>query len=220
MQTLNDLLCVRMITYNFPTALQFRLRSASDKRCPSFTYTTPPGVVATPLEWKMCCEPGSDIPSEHVTYHQLSASDESLTAVVDEYITTESNIIGLIVINSTASRYLSENILDKTTPPQLPVYVVSLEGGTQIEGFVSQQKEGDVQVKVLVESTVDSLPVGLPVQVPAAASTGPLPPPVTSMLLCANVCLPPLHIQYMLYSSLLYIVPRVYNRNQECRTVY
>jgi len=136
----------------------------------------------------MCCEPGSGIPSEHVTYHQLSASGESLTAVVDEYITTESNLIGLIVINSTASRFLSASVIDKTMAPQLPVYVVSLEDGIQIEDFVSQQKEGDVQVKILIESAVDSFPVGPPVRAPAAP-TGPSPPPVTSMLLMCLCCL-------------------------------
>ena len=126
----------------------------------------------------MCCIPGSDIASEHVTYHKLCASDESLTALVDEYIVTESNIIGLIVINSHSSRCLSNSIVDNTTAPQLPVYVVSLEDGHSIEDFVSEQKEGDVQIKILIESAVDS---GQPLQVPAA-STGPSPPLVTSML--------------------------------------
>ena len=124
----------------------------------------------------MCCIPGSDIPSEHVTYHKLCTSDESLTAVVDKYIATESNIIGLIVINSNSSRCLSDNIADNTTVPQLPVYIVSWEDGNHIEEFVSEQKEGDVQIKISIESAVDS---GQPLRIPAAP-TGPSPPLVTS----------------------------------------
>jgi len=137
--------------------LQFRIRNSKEK-CPSFTYASLPGVRPTPVEWKMCCEPDRDVGSEHVTYHKLTESDENLSAVMAGY--SESNIVGLIIINTTNSTFLSNDFINNggTIPSTPPVYIVSSGDGKQLSTFVDAYEEGLVQIKVSVESAVDSIP--------------------------------------------------------------
>ena len=132
--------------------LQFRIRN-SQERCPSFTYATVPRVTPTPLEWKMCCDPESDVGSEHVTYHKLTDADETLSTVTERYI--ESNVVGLIIINSTNSTVLSNEFNARYVPPTPPVYIISVGDGEKLRKFVEAHDEGLVQIKVLVESAVD-----------------------------------------------------------------
>ena len=151
------------------------MRSASEKKFPSFTYASLPGVDPTPMDWKMCSVPDSGVAGEHVTYHKLEESDEheNLSSMINFYI-TESNVIGLIIINTVNSTFLPNDFVDTT--PEIPIYVVSLKDGSQIEKFIGEQGEGDVQIKILVESSADSIPVR------PTAATGYSPPPVQSLL--------------------------------------
>lgn len=147
------------------TGLQFRIKSShSIERGPSFTYASLPGVTPTPLEWKTCCDPDIDIGGEHVTYHILTPLDDSLSTVMAEY--TESNIVGLIIINTTNSTFLSNDFIKNAKNVTPPVYVISSRDGERLKEFVTSHDEGAVQIKVSVESAVDSLPVSV-------ASTGP-----------------------------------------------
>lgn len=150
------------------------MRSASDKKYPSFTYASLPGVSPTPIEWKMCSPPDSGVGSEHVTYHRLGDPDDhdNLSSMINYYV-TESNVMGLIIINAANSTILPDNFVD-TESPEIPIYVVSSRDGDQIERFVSSHGEGDVQIKILVESTVDSMPVR------SVPQTVPSPTPVQS----------------------------------------
>ena len=140
------------------TGLQFRIRNSPEKKCPSFTYATLPGVKPTPIEWKMCCDPDSDVGSEHVTYHTLTDKDDKLSTVVEYHI--ESNIVGLIIINNTNSTTLSNDFTSRYVAPStpIPLYIVSSRDGEQLRALVKAYNEGSVQIKVLVESAVDSVP--------------------------------------------------------------
>ena len=135
--------------------LEFRIRGTQEK-CPSFTYASLPGVSPAPLEWKVCCEPDQEVGSEYVTYHKLTDSDDSLSAVMANY--AEPNIAGLIIINTSNSTTLSSDFINKADQPTTPpVYIISLEDGDKLTTFVSTRDEGAVQVKVHVESTVDTV---------------------------------------------------------------
>ena len=116
----------------------------------------------------MCCDPDSDVGSEHVTFHQLTDSDESLTIIIERYV--ESNAVGLIIINSTESLFLSDDFKGRYVPSTPPVYIISSGDGEKLRRLVEAHDEGVVLIKVLVESAVDSLP----------ASTVPVYPPSSS----------------------------------------
>ena len=73
---------------------------------------------------------------------------------MDEY--AESNVVGLIIINITNSTFLSDKFITRYIPPTPPVYVVSAEDGEQLRKFVKMHEEGSIQIKVSVESAVDS----------------------------------------------------------------
>ena len=111
-------------------------------------------MAPTPIEWKTCCDPDSDVGSKHVTYHVLTGSDKSLSEVIDRYV--ESNVVGLIIINSTDSVFLSNDFKGRYVPQTPPVYIISPGDGEQLIKFIRAHDEGFVQVKVLVESAVDS----------------------------------------------------------------
>ena len=136
--------------------LEFRIRGSQEK-CPSFTYASLPGVSRTPLEWKVCCEPDQDVGGEYVTYHKLTDSDDSLSAVMANY--AEPNIVGLIIINTCNSTTLSSDFINKADKPSStpPVYIISLGDGEKLRAFVNAHDEGAVQVKVYVESIVDTV---------------------------------------------------------------
>ena len=170
--TVHDL-CIFLYTL---LGLQFRLRNASEKKGPSFTYASLPQVDPTPMDWKMCSSPDSGVACEHVTYHKLEDPDEhkNLSSMINYYV-TESSVVGLVIINTANSTILPDGFVN-TTSPEIPICVVSLKDGDQIEKFVNVQQEGDVQIKISVESTVDSLPVR------PTASTRHSPPPIQSLL--------------------------------------
>ena len=104
----------------------------------------------------MCCDPVSDVGSEHITFHLLTGSDESLSTVIERYV--ESNVVGLIIINSTDSLFLSNDFKGRYVPPTPPAYIISSGDGEKLRKLVEAHDEGFVQTKVLVESAVDSLP--------------------------------------------------------------
>jgi len=80
----------------------------------------------------------------------------SLLEVVEECCEDEANVVGLIVVNFQKSCFLPDDILKNGVPQVPPIYVVSVEDGEQLLDFMSAQvNEGDVQVKVLVENTLD-----------------------------------------------------------------
>ena len=136
-----------------------RFTSLQDSQ--SFTYATLPGVNLTPLDWKICCAPDSDLPSEHVTYYQLTDAEKCLVDVVEEQCYVKSDVIGLIIINYNSSIYLSKEMFKKGVPKKPPMYVVALEDGEQIvEFFNTKVDDGDMMVKVLVDSDVDSVNYG------------------------------------------------------------
>ena len=117
----------------------------------------------------MCCDPDSDVGSEHVTYHTLTDTDDNLSTVVEYHI--ESNIVGLIIINNTNGTALSNDLASRYVAPStpIPLYIVSSRDGEQLRALVKGYSEGSVQIKVLVESAVDSVPA------PVVPSGPPLP---------------------------------------------
>ena len=140
--------------------LQFRLTELKESQ--SFTYATLPGVNSIPLDWKSCCAPDSDLPSEHVIYYQLTDTEKSLVDVVEEHCDEDSNVVGLIIINFMSSNFLPSEILNRGMPQKPPIYVVTQEDGEQIiEFFNTQVNDGDIKVKVLAENDVDSMTSGL-----------------------------------------------------------
>ena len=135
--------------------LEFRVRGSQEK-CPSFTYTSLPGVNPTKLGWKVCCELDEDIGIEYVTYHKLTDLDDNLSAVMVQY--AKQNIVGLIIINTTNSTALSYDFINKAEIPSTPpVYIISSEDGEKLKNFVNKHGEGAVQIMVHLESTVDSV---------------------------------------------------------------
>ena len=153
-----DGLMVHVCTYTY-VGLEFRIRGLQEK-CPSFTYASLPGVSPAQLDWKVCCEPDQDVGGEYVTYHKLTDSDDSLSAVMANY--AEPNIVGLIIINTFNSITLSSGFINKADIPTTPpVYILSLEDGDKLRAFFNTHDEGAVQIKVYVESPVDSASTGL-----------------------------------------------------------
>ena len=155
------LYCIVLCTYGTYiclctyVGLEFRIRGSQEK-CPSFTYASLPGMFPAPLEWKACCEPDQEVGGEYVTYHKLTGSDNSLSAVMANY--AEPNIAGLIIINTTNSTTLLSDFISKADQPATPpVYIISLEDGNKLTTFVNTHDEEAVQVKVHVESTVDTV---------------------------------------------------------------
>ena len=148
----NELICVC-------AGIQLRLKNSPEKICSSFTYTSLPGVQPAPIEWKMCCDPDAEVGGEHVTYHMLKAEDDNLSTVVEYHI--ESNIVGLIIINHINSLSLSNDLVTRYVAPSppMPLYIVSSRDGKQLKELVEGHEEGLVQIKVSVESAVDTAPV-------------------------------------------------------------
>ena len=141
--------------------LLFRLSSTGEV-FHTITYACLPDVRPAPVDWKMCCTSDSDLPGEHIICYQLTDSENSLLKVVEECCEEEANIVGLIIVNSEKSCYLPDEILKNGIPQVPPIYVVSVEDGEDIFDFISAQvSEGDAQVRVLVESVVDSESLGL-----------------------------------------------------------
>lgn len=106
----------------------------------------------------MFCDPGECVGGQYVTYHKLTDSDDSLSAVVGAYSKSK-NVIGLIIINSTSSLFLSNEFISKKgeIPQSSPsVYVVSSLDGEKLKSFLALNKRETIEVKVSVESTVDS----------------------------------------------------------------
>ena len=120
-----------------------------------------PGVRPTSIEWKMCCEPrpDSEVGSEHVTYHTSTDKDDNLSTVVENYV--ESNAVGLFIINTTNSTALSNDLISRYVAPSppVPLYIVSSRDGEILRELVEAHDEASVQIKVLVESAVDSVPI-------------------------------------------------------------
>ena len=136
--------------------LHFRL-SNSKEVIHRITYASLPGVRLKPVDWKMCCTSDSDLPGEHIIFYQLTHSVNSLLEVAEECCEDEANVVGLIVVNFEKSCFLPDDILKNGVPQGPPMYVVSVEDGEQLFDFMSAQvSEGDVQVKVLVESSLDA----------------------------------------------------------------
>ena len=136
------------------TGLQFRIKN-SQETCPAFTYASVPRVTLTPLQWKMCCHPDYDVGSEHVTYHALTDSDKNLASAIECHMWN--NIVGLIIINSTDSLFLSDDFRGRYVPETPPVYIISSGDGEKLRKFVEAHEDGSVLIKVLVESSVDSV---------------------------------------------------------------
>ena len=146
--------------YVYFIGLQFSVSGINEIQY--FTYATLPGVDPTPLDWKVCSSPDSDVPSEHVIYYQLTTNDESLLDVVKEYCDVDPNVVGLIVVNFTPSNFLPVEILERGIPKRPPICVVSLEDGERIVDFFNTQvNDMDVKVAILAESNVDSGSSGL-----------------------------------------------------------
>ena len=133
--------------------LQFHTRD-SEEECPSFTCVSLPGIKLTLLDWIVCCKPNSEIDGKYVTYHKLTNSDKSLSTIMTRY--SKSNIVGLIIINTTNSVCLADDFANKGDIPLIPpVYIVSLDDGEALEEFLRLQ-EGFIQIKV---SSGASLPM-------------------------------------------------------------
>ena len=138
------------------TGLQFCLCN-EPKKIHSFAYATLPGVIPTPLDWKICCNPDTDVADEHVIYYQLTDTEKSLTDVVKKHCDNRPNVIGLIIINYLPSNFLPDDILKEGIPSQPPIYVVSCENAEQLLDLDSVNvTDGDLKVRVQFESEVDS----------------------------------------------------------------
>jgi len=136
--------------------IQLRLRNSSESECQSFTYACPPGIKPIPMKWKMCCKPECDVFSEHVTYHKLKDDDDRTLNEVVHYYSMEFHVVGMMIVSSTDDLFISKELVDKAMPLEIPVYVISTDDGEQIENFISHQRDGDVEIKVYVDSPVDS----------------------------------------------------------------
>lgn len=91
-----------------------------------------------------------------MTYHKLTDSDKNLSTVTAAY--SKSNVVGLIIINTTNSVYLPSEFANKEG--DIPVYTVSSSGGKELESFLSSREVGFIQIKVVSENNVDPLPIG------------------------------------------------------------
>ena len=150
-----------------------------------FTYASLPGVKPTPILWKMCCDPDCDAGGEHVTYRILTDSDKTLRSIIDDYV--QSNVVGLIIINSTNSTFLSDEFITRYVPPTPPVYILSSEDGERLRQFVKTHEEGSIQIKASVESAVDSaLPTSVVSAQPVHSTMSSKP--VYCICICLFVC--------------------------------
>ena len=132
----------------FVGCLQFCIKD-SQETCHSFNCAVLPGSKLTLSEWTTCVTPESEMDCQHVTYYKLIDSDKSLSTILARY--SESNIQGLIIINSTNSVSLSDDFVVKEGEIFIPaVYVVSLEDGKELEKLIGVRKES-----VLVKMQVD-----------------------------------------------------------------
>ena len=141
--------------YCLYTGLYFRVRD-SHTTCLSITYASLPGVKPIPLGWRMCCDPNDCVGAQYVTYHKLTDSDKSLSAVLAGY--NKPNVVGLIVINTTNSLFLSHEFVNEedNLSSSLSVYVVASNDGVKLKDFLFHNEQAIVEVKVKIESTVDS----------------------------------------------------------------
>ena len=109
----------------------------------------------TPLGWRMCCNPNDCVGAQYVTYHKLTDSDKSLSTVLAGY--SKPNVAGLIIVNTTNSLFLSHEFVNKEgSISSLPVYVVASNDGEKLKDFLFHNEEAIVEVRVMIESTVDS----------------------------------------------------------------
>ena len=138
--------------------LKFHIRGSQEK-CPSFACGSIPGAEVILLDWIMCCNPNSEIDSDHVTFHRLTDLDKNLSTILAQY--SKSNIVGLIIINTTNSISLSDDFTNQEADAPLipPIYVVSSEDGEELEKFISVRDEGSISIKVVFESGEDFVPV-------------------------------------------------------------
>lgn len=135
--------------YIFIGLLQFRIRD-SQEECPPIMCASLPRAELVPLDWVVCCHFDSKFGAQCVTYHKLTESDKSLSTVVTRY--SESNVIGLIIINTSNSVSLSENFTKGSIPSMPSVYVVSSEDGPKLQELLRTRDE--VQIKVESRNTV------------------------------------------------------------------
>ena len=104
----------------------------------------------------MCCDPSEYVGGQYVTYHKLTGLDDSLSSILADYC-KKPNVIGLIIINTTGSPFLSNEVSSKeggVPGSSPPVYVISSSDGEQLKNLIAHKRE-TVEVKVSVESTVD-----------------------------------------------------------------
>ena len=147
---------IYLVIFCIDLALHLRTRD-SHKTCASIVCASPHGVKPTPLEWRMCCDPDDSVSSQYVTYHKLIDSDRNLSAVLARY--NEPNVVGLIIINTNNSLFLSDELNNNSdsTSLSLPVYIVPLKKGEVLKKFFLEHRSKEiVEVKVSVESAVDS----------------------------------------------------------------
>jgi len=124
--------------------------------CPSFKCASLTGKMLTSLEWTLCCNPDCEISIKHVTYHKLTDSDKSLSTAMD-YYSSKSNIVGLIIINTTNSVRLPNDFINKGGDTLLiPVYIVSSEDGEEIERIFRTREKESIEISVVVEGNMDS----------------------------------------------------------------
>ena len=142
-------------SYCIYVGLCFRVRD-SQTTCLSVTYASLPGVKPTLLGWIMCCDPNDCVGAQYITYHKLTDSDRSLSAVLAGY--SKSNVAGLIIINTTNSLFLSHEFVNKegSISSSLPVYVVPSNDGERLKDFLFRHEQTIVEVRVTIESIVDA----------------------------------------------------------------
>jgi len=127
--------------------LKFRLTSSKEFSL-AVTYASLPGVHPSSKDWSICCPPDNSISGEHISYIRVADTNETLCSVVEN---CSSILQGLIIINSVPSLILPNEFIIDGIPKELPVYVISLDDGKQVDEFISKREPGDVQLKVVVE---------------------------------------------------------------------
>ena len=139
----------------FTGFLQFGI-SDSQGEYTSIICASLPGIQLTPLDWIVCCNPNSEIDGKHATYHKLTNSDKSLSTIMTRY--SKSNIVGLIIINTTNGVSLVDELVNRRDMPLIPpVYIVSLDDGNALEEFFGLQEGVNVQIKVVLMNSEASL---------------------------------------------------------------
>jgi len=148
-----------LVSMNIYIGLQFYLNN-EPKKIYTLAYASLPGVTPIPLDWKICCNPDANVNDEHVVYYQLTDTEKSLAGIVKELCDTSPNIVGMIIMNYLPSNYLQDDILKDGIPPWPPIYVVSCKDAEQLMIFDSVNvNEGDLMVRVQVESEIDTVDV-------------------------------------------------------------